>query len=106
MKFTELNPRFVGSGGEGITDKDGNPVPERKGIGVSFDCPCGSKDCRRAFIQFSNPMDGGAPIDADGRHTWQRSGDTFETMSLTPSIQRMDNCRWHGFITNGEVIKC
>ena len=41
MKLTDLNPRWVGAGGEGISDADGNPVPARAGIGLSFDCPCG-----------------------------------------------------------------
>lgn len=35
---------------------------------------------------------------------WERTGDTFDTLTLKPSIQRVGGCAWHGFITNGEVI--
>jgi hypothetical protein len=96
MKLIELDPRWVGAGGEGISDRDGNPVPKREGIGVAFDCPCGcGSPC---FIPFSNPLDGGPPVH---EATWTRTGETFETLTLTPSIKRVDGCRWHGFITNG-----
>jgi hypothetical protein len=30
-------------------------------------------------------------------------GDTFETLSLFPSINVEDEGHWHGFISNGEV---
>jgi hypothetical protein len=36
-------------------------------------------------------------------HVWNRTGDTFETMTLTPSIDGSGVGHWHGFITNGEV---
>lgn len=35
----------------------------------------------------------------------KRVGDTFDILTLTPSILRIKpSCGWHGFITNGEVI--
>lgn len=37
MKLIELNPRWVGAGGEGVSDRHGDPVPWREGVGVSFD---------------------------------------------------------------------
>ena len=98
MKLTELNPGWVGAGGEGISDKDGNPVPRRVGVGVAFDCPCGCDS--RAYIPFANPLDGGTGV---GRAPhWDRIGDTFETLTLKPSIQRVGGCEWHGFLTDGE----
>lgn len=118
MKLTELNPRWVGAGGEGVSDKDGNPVPERHGVGLSFDCPCASCAAKRTgneesdfylrvFVGFANPLDGGPPHDPRPGAQWQRTGDTFETLTLTPSIQRHrvgdGGCDWHGFVTNGEV---
>ena len=106
MKLIELNPRFLGAGGEGITNADGLPAPEREGVGVIFTCPCGKCDeFHECYVPFTNPLDGGSPI--DGHPTWQRTGDTFETLTLTPSILRSVNkggCGWHGFITNGEVL--
>jgi hypothetical protein len=50
----------------------------------------------------TNPLDGGPAIEPDRPH-WQRTGDTFDAMTLTPSIQRLGGCRWHGYITNGEA---
>lgn len=101
-RLTELNPRWVAAGGEGITNQDGSPVPYRHGVGVSFDCPCGCGV--KAYIPFTNPLDGG-PAREDKEHTWNRTGDTFETLTLAPSIQRSDpdGCRWHGYIENGET---
>jgi hypothetical protein len=99
MKFVDLNPSWVGAGGEGISDRDGNPVPERHGVAVTFDCPCGCD--LRAAISFTVALDG-KPWRADG---WTRTGDTFETLTLNPSIQRFDGCRWHGFIRNGQVVE-
>ncbi len=104
MKLTELNPTWCSAGGEGISDKDGNPVPVRHGIGVIFDCPCGCD--QRCFVLFANPLDGGPPVH-DERAQWQRTNDTFESLTTTPSILRSKDkggCGWHGFITNGEII--
>lgn len=102
MKLIELNPRWVGAGGEGVSDKNGDPVPERHGVGVSFDCPCGCPD--RAFVAFDIALDGKPWM--QGAPTWQRTGETLEDLSLTPSIQRVGGCAWHGFITNGGVTTC
>jgi hypothetical protein len=32
---------------------------------------------------------------------WQRTGETFETLTLTPSVDCSAWGHWHGFITNG-----
>jgi len=101
MKLVDLHPKWIGSGGEGITH-DGKPVPRREGIGLSFDCPCGCGT--RPFVYLVNPLDGGPPIEE--QRGWQRTGDTFENLTLSPSLLRQDpdGCRWHGFIRNGEII--
>lgn len=102
MRLADLDARFIGNGGEGVTDKDGNPVPYRPGVAVVFDCPkCGAD--HPGCIEFTNPLDGGPPARTDG-HTWQREGDTIDTLTLRPSILRKD-CGWHGFITNGEITE-
>lgn len=106
MRLTELGPNWVGAGGEGISDKDGNPVPARHGVGVAFDCPCGCGT--HCYVPFANPLDGGPTLQSE-RLGWQRTGETFETLTLTPSILRSKEhggCGWHGFVTNGEVISC
>lgn len=103
MRLSDLHPQFVGAGGDGITNADGTPAPRREGVGVMFDCPCGAPESP-VYVPFANPLDGGPQHGAKG---WQRTGATFETLTLTPSILRTYSscgCKWHGFITNGEVI--
>jgi hypothetical protein len=34
---------------------------------------------------------------------WQRTGDTFNSISLSPSIDASKAGHWHGYITNGEI---
>lgn len=104
-KLTDLNPRFVGAGGEGITNSEtGEQVPERHGIAISFDCPCGGKCGQRAVLQFENPLDG-RPYESP-HPKWKRIGKTFEDMTLTPSIQRRSGCNWHGYLTDGHFKEC
>lgn len=105
MKLVDLNPRWVSAGGEGISrmvDGERVPVPERLGIGIGFDCPCGCED--RAFVYFSNPLDGG-PAYENAKHCWKRGGEDFASLTLTPSIQRVGGCEWHGHITNGQMVQ-
>jgi hypothetical protein len=33
MRLTDLNARWIGNDGEGVSDKDGNPVAWREAIG-------------------------------------------------------------------------
>lgn len=76
----------------------------RAGMAVSFDCPCGCRGTdreTRLCVWFANPIDGGLPTD-DGK-LWNRTGDTFETLTLTPSIDASAFGHWHGFITAGEI---
>lgn len=105
MKLSDLNPVFLQSGGPGITCSDtGEPVPVTLGVGVMFDCPCGNHDEEhRCYVPFSNPIGSGSYINEKG---WQRTGDTLDTLTLMPSILRIGDCGWHGFITNGEVRTC
>lgn len=105
MKLTDLNPRFVGADFDRGQDKDGNQIPERSGIGLTFDCPCGNCG-RRPYVGFKNPIDGGAPYASDGQPLWDRTGDTFETITIKPSILRKEECKWHGYLTNGEITTC
>ena len=88
-----------------LTDRNGRltDTPTRLGVGVSFECPtCGE----RHWVPFDNPIDGGACVYHQGG--WHRTGDTLETLTLTPSIDFISGpgCEgWHGFITNGELVK-
>ena len=123
MKLTDLHPNWMGAGGDGVsqpglepcascagagcevchsTGKKYIPAPERHGVGVILDCPCGCES--PLYVPFSNPLDGGAQLQPGSG--WNRTGETFETLTLTPSILRSRNrggCGWHGFITGGVV---
>src|SRR5574341_2614043 len=101
MKLTELNPRWVGHGGEGIRNRDGSPVPRRERIGISFDCPCPTVCGERVYVPFENPADGGPAV---SEPAWQREGETFELLTINPSIQRVGGCAWHGWVRSGEVV--
>lgn len=107
MRLSDLNPVFLHHGGEGVTGPGGVPVPLQEGVGLSFDCPCGACGIRCAVI-FSNPIGGGPSIVQGRTPTWERVGETFDALTLTPSILRTlpRGCGWHGFITNGEVLTC
>jgi hypothetical protein len=99
MRLIDLNPRWVGAGGPGVT-RNGQPVERRDGIAIMFHCPCGCGD--GVYVYVDPPLDGKGPYEPQHVH-WERFGDTFETLTLRPSIQRLGGCGWHGFITNGEV---
>lgn len=99
MKLTDLDPHwFVTSEGH---------AAGRTGMGVTFDCPCKPGCPTRLGVWFSNPIDGGppAPPECSPKPRWQRTGSTFETLTLTPSIDASGGAEphWHGFITNGEI---
>lgn len=100
MRLTDLNPRFLSHGGEGVT-QNGQPVPLREAVGLTFTCPCGCGE--PLSVLFHNPPDGQGPISMQ-IPMWTRTGETFETMTLDPSILRRNNCGWHGWIRNGEVL--
>lgn len=95
MRLTDLDPRWISESGR--NDQ----------MGISFDCPCekcrGAEPpflARRIGVWFENPIDGGPA--ASGHLLWRRTGETFETLTLSPSIDMSKHGHWHGFITNGE----
>jgi uncharacterized protein DUF6527 len=104
VKLIDLDPTWIGYGGPEIT-RDGQLVLERHGIGVGCNCPCGTPDCWLA-VYFKNPLDGRPPPDVIEKYPlWNRTGDTFETLTLRPSLQRRGGCDWHGFLTDGVFAK-
>lgn len=105
MKLSELNPEWMNAGGEGVSLADGTPAPLRKGVGILLNCPCGNTaESHQLYVPFANPLDGGPPTQTGANNGWKREGETFETLTLTPSIQRIGGCGWHGFITGGEIV--
>lgn len=101
MRLTELNPNWV------VGDPNERCFSNRHGMGIRFDCPIHRSHRIVAF--FTNPIDG-LPPRKDG-NKWDRAGDTFETITLSPSIDASgqmfgtpESPCWHGYIRNGEVI--
>ncbi len=93
MRLLDLDPRWI------------SVAHGRNGQGVVFFCPkCGN---HRVVVWFANPIDGQAPAppfpNSKNNHRWQRQGDAFDTLTLTPSIQIVGTCSWHGFVKNGEI---
>jgi len=93
IKLTNLNPNFFSASGA-------------MGAGIFFDCPCGCN--QRRHVAFSNPIHGENNLSKD-RPVWKRTGDKFESMTLTPSIhivKEKGGCGWHGYLTDGEFKSC
>lgn len=93
MKLTELDPKWISHAG-------------RDRVGVRFLCP----HCRSTYLAvlFKNPVDGGFPVSdaydgigANFGNRWQRDGDTFDTLSISPSIDTSGTGHWHGYVTGG-----
>jgi hypothetical protein len=112
MRLAELAPHWFDVPGVG-TNKDG----------LTFLCPC--PKCQagkpvRLGVQFANPVQGGAAapmshkdmrrhvhelqtFDVPPGTLWQRTGDTFENMTLDPSVDASQSGHWHGNLVNGEI---
>lgn len=119
-RLVDCNPRWVSGRYTGV-DSD-------VARGVHFDCPEGHEGCSHA-IPFTPAMDGTASTSWQTNSAiWQRTGDTFETMTLSPSIRRVPTyagreaaiaagavaehlgdqhfCAFHGFIRDGRIEFC
>ena len=113
MRLVDLNPHWV-------NDHDAPPDAKQ---GISFWCPhcVGTPKATRLAVFFDPPITDHPPADvslanalrrADAEHLtdhhighvlWKRAGDTFEALTMTPSIDCSAWGCWHGFITNGEI---
>lgn len=108
MKLAELNPKWA--------TRWSADARTKTRIGVRFDCPvCLGKPplsedgfplCSGVvYVPFSNPLDDG-PTFPTG---WHREGDSFETLSLHPSVWFHRGlgpkfCEWHGHVRTGDVF--
>lgn len=76
-RLVDLNPKFISYSGKADESPDS----------LYFDCPEGHEDCHY-HVPFSPALDGSPrPVLQANGAQWQRSGDTFETLSLAPSIR-------------------
>lgn len=107
MKLTELDPHWITFG----SHPQPEDVAKRFYVGIRFDCP----HCRtqRLAVMFTPIIDDNVAwkystwdgyqqmLATDNK--WQRTGDTFDILTLKPSINTEFHGHWHGFIENGEV---
>jgi hypothetical protein len=116
-RLVECNPRW---GVDGIRG-------DHQSRWLTFECPEGHANCRHQ-IPFTPSLDGAnhASPQRNGA-IWTRTGDTFETLTLTPSIRRdpifpdarsaLDGgyhqddlpsllCAFHGHIKDGGIEFC
>lgn len=113
-RLVDCNPHFVESS-------------SGKLCAVYFECPEGHDGCKHV-IPFTPALDGTACDWASGGAIWQRTGDTFENLTLSPSIRRIQRypdkaaalaagcleeyltdslfCALHIFIRNGQIEFC
>lgn len=106
MKLIELDPKWI--------TRDGTR------IGIVFRCPhCGTDNFYRltcysvpmgkfgqqhevlAPLVHEDELHRVVPVKPD--YAWQFSGDTFETLTIAPSLDASASGHWHGHIVNGEI---
>ena len=93
-RLVDCNPRLAQMGNRGPTRY------------LTFDCPEGHDGCNHA-IPFTPSIEGEPQTSPQiNGAQWQRTGETFGTLTLTPSIRALGPCFFHGFITNGEITFC
>lgn len=111
MKLIDLDPRWA-MDADIVIGGIVRHYEDRHGMAVTFECPhcvlreqqTGNKHVCRLGVWFANPIDGLPPTDdKDVSHLWQRTGETFDTLTLSPSIDASSDGHWHRFIVNGVV---
>lgn len=75
-RLVDCNPQWVSYASIAVVD------------GVRFDCPEGHADCVHV-IPFTPALDGSSDHAMEPGRGWQRTGEVFETLTLSPSIRRV-----------------
>jgi hypothetical protein len=118
--LTDLEPRFIRYGGAVACDyRPGTAIIEpgakftlvkvdslSEAQGIKFQCPtCKIDYPGEGFHKIILPFRGrGVAAEINGGHTWEVSGSSYGDLTLKPSVNAAGGaCRWHGFVTNGEV---
>lgn len=97
MRLMDLEPRYYEEGGQIL--------------GITFACPHCAPTGQRLAIAVHldgtnmDPDPGNPQQWAAGENVWQiAGGDSFENLSLSPSVDVSARGHWHGHITNGDII--
>lgn len=72
-----------------------NYQDSNKHAALEFICPCGCGSVHCVSVCEGTK---------EGKH-WLWNGDA-EKPTLTPSIQCLTSCRWHGYLTDGVFVPC
>ena len=110
MRLIDLQPHWVGLApghAIGLTflcpdcvrAKVANPVR----IGVLFDVPIGGEILETLIGRSVAAMQAQLLAAHTDMLRWRREGETFDTVTLMPSIDTSKHGHWHGFITRGEM---
>jgi hypothetical protein len=94
-RLVELSPTWGGGVFDGV---------ERYGTSLTFKCPCLDERCPwggEIAVWLENPLDGGPQPRKSGTF-WHREGNTFETLTLSPSLHCVGH--WHGWLRDGMVV--
>lgn len=106
MRFIELEPKFFK-----VDNSKGNTSLRHvdtieEADGVRYLCPkCFEQKRNHAHSVICYKPGVELSYDA-GPGRWPMTGTGFEDLTLTPSVQLLGGCGWHGFVTNGEVTTC
>jgi hypothetical protein len=98
-KLVDCNPKWTSWHEDGRYD------------GVTFDCPEGHPHCFHT-VPFTPDMDGQNIVvsPASNGALWTRIGDTFDTLTLHPSVKRKKResgpCQLHVKLLNGTFEFC
>lgn len=65
--------------------------------GLEFVCPCGCGD--KSYIPFTNTEY------STGGEAWDWNGNETEP-TLSPSLQRVGGCEYHGHLRSGVFVEC
>jgi len=106
MRLTDLSPHWIvlrnGGDAVGITFRCPHCPPGERGestyLGVFFSTPVDRDQTQTDEANWPQYM-----VEHPERKYWARSGEDFDTLSLTPSVDVSAHGHWHGFITNGAV---
>lgn len=94
MRLTDLDPHWWASANDtGLTFLCPHCRTQR--LGIALDTPNDAlvHDLHADVIHLTHH---------DGKH-WHREGETFDTLTISPSIDASAHGHWHGFIRNGDV---
>ena len=98
MRLTDLSPRWL--------SKDVFMFRSPTGAGDWITCKrveMPFKDQCKLIYEDNPDLVGQTVVITVANMAWKFSGDDFDTMTITPSIDASASGNWHGFITNGVI---